>query len=384
MTSADGSRLVALVAAAPSVTTDDRAVVLDRLRAIGDGGIVVATCHRVEAYAVEPAATIRTTADATSGTAPVLHGIDAARHAISLAVGLESAVLAEDQVLHQVRTSVAAARRRARLDPELETLFRLALTAGRRARSWRIGRPRSLADVALDRAEAETGSLAGREVLVVGTGEMGRLTAHAAAARGARILVGSRTPGRATMLAAAVGGEDVPFDPGDRIGSVAAVIVALAGPWGVGDRTVAATAHVPVVIDLSQPRAVDRRLEPRRLVQLDDLLVDAASGGDPSTERLREDLEALRDATLERFVEWLDAGSGRAVTGTLASAIERDREAVLENLWRRRPDLAESDRREIEELTRHLADRLFREPFQRLASDTDGRRERAARELFGL
>jgi len=35
-------------------------------------------------------------------------------------------------------------------------------------------------------------------------------------------------------------------------------------------------------------------------------------------------------------------------------------------------------------MTRHLARRLFRAPLERLGSDPDGRRRRAAEELFGL
>ena len=35
-------------------------------------------------------------------------------------------------------------------------------------------------------------------------------------------------------------------------------------------------------------------------------------------------------------------------------------------------------------MTRHLADRLLRAPFERLGQDADGQAERAARDLFAL
>ena len=80
---------------------------------------------------------------------PTLVGDAAARHAIEVAVGRDSVVVGEDQVLHQVRESVEAARRAGRLDPASSASSRCALQAGRQARSLAPGPSRSLADVAL-------------------------------------------------------------------------------------------------------------------------------------------------------------------------------------------------------------------------------------------
>jgi glutamyl-tRNA reductase len=147
-----------------------------------------------------------------------LDGRDAAAHLLGVAIGLESAVLGEDQVLHQLRRSVAAARVRGTLPEALDILFDLALRAGRIARSWRPHRPRSLADLAVTRLAGGDGeSLAGCRVLVVGAGEMGRLAAISAAARGATLSVASPTYAHAQAVATTLGGTAVRSTQGHSV-----------------------------------------------------------------------------------------------------------------------------------------------------------------------
>ncbi len=146
--------------------------------------IVVHTCHRVELYVAPGAAGMPALPPLPAG-AVRLTDVEAVRHLISVACGLDSVVFGEDQILHQVRTCLAERHADAPLDPVLDRLFQAALRAGRRAHTWFDGSPRSLADVALDRIARTAGPLAGRTVLVAGVGRMGRLAAFAAHRRGA-------------------------------------------------------------------------------------------------------------------------------------------------------------------------------------------------------
>jgi hypothetical protein len=68
----------------------------------------------------------------------------------------------------------------------------------------------------------------------------------------------------------------------------------------------------------------------------------------------------------------------------LIERADRERQAELAALWRRLPDLEPEARGAIEGMTRHLADRLLREPLERLGRDTDGRDERVVRDIFAL
>ncbi len=343
------------------------------------------TCHRVEAYLGNADNAARLAAALPAG-GRALTGEDAVHHAMTVAVGRDSVVIGEDQILHQMRASVEAARAAGTLDPSLERLFALALQAGRRARSWRQGPGRSLADVALASIEQQVGPIGGRDVLVVGAGRMGRLAARAAVAAGAFVAVANRSADGAEALSASTGARLEAFDPEARIGGFAGVVVAIAGPWPIGAATFDALARsTTVVVDLSVPAAVPVSLVEilgGRLLTVDDLAL--ADVGPAAQDGSAARLDTLVDRSTTEFIVWLQGRDGRSAAAALRARADREREAELAALWRRLPDLEPEARDAIEGMTRHLADRLLREPLERLGRDTDGRDGRAIQDIFAL
>lgn len=382
-------QIVALVTHARSVPAIERGGFGERLRGVGAGGaILVETCHRVEAYlatADDPARVADGLGLPTGGR--VLVGRDAVRHAISVAVGGDSVVVGEDQVLHQLRAAIAAARTDGGLDTDIERLFALALRAGRRARSWRQGPQPSLADLALGVMARQAGSLRGRELLVVGAGAMGRLAAGAASAAGATVSIANRSPDRARSLARSFHARPEAFDPGRRASIFAGVVVALGGTWAISSTTIdVLVAGGAVVVDLSVPPAVPVELAAAlgiRLVSADDLaLVEVVTGTDASPSDRR--VEDLVERTTSEYLDWLSARDARTAAEALVRRADLEREAELQQLWRRHPELQPELRDAIERMTESFARRLLREPLERLGQDTDGRTERAARDLFAV
>jgi glutamyl-tRNA reductase len=351
-----------LTLSAPSVPASARDIAAAR---IGEpsGAIVLRTCHRVEVYG--DAETI-TAARHRGGSGDPLVDEAAIRHVLRVAVGLESAILAEDQILHQMRVAVNAARRRGPLAPGLGHLADLALGQGRRARSWLPSHRRSLADLALDRAVGSGSPIDGR-VLVVGTGRMGRLVVPAVAARGGT----TRVVGRTGVPAA------------DDVG----VVVALAGPWDLDaraqDELVAAKSWL---VDLSSPTAVAdpvRRLLGRRLVTIDDLATDPRGLRPEVDSPIERRLTALVERGVEEYLTW-SKSDGRRIARELAERAEAVREHELADLWRRLPGIDLTERSEIERMAQRLADRLLHDPLRRLGDDPDDSRVRAAQDLFGV
>lgn len=345
----------------------------------------LATCHRVEAY-VGNATDAARLAPALPPGGRVLTGEQAVHHAMRVAVGRDSVVVGEDQILHQLRTSVGAARAAGSLDQALERLFAMALQVGRRARSWRQGPARSLADVALVSIEQQVGAIRGRDVLVVGAGRMGRLATRAAVAAGASVAVANRSADGAQALAASSGARIEAFDPETRIGGFAGIVVALAGPWPIGAATIDALAgSATVVVDLSVPVAVPASLAGIIGGRL--ITADALALRDPGP-AIQDGSAARLDALVERstaeFVAWLKGRDGRAAAEALVQRADREREVELAALWRRFPDLQPEARDAIEGMTRHLAKRLLREPLERLGRDADGPDGRAIRDIFAL
>jgi glutamyl-tRNA reductase len=378
--------IVALVTHARQVPAIERERFAAELhRGLPDRALTLETCHRVEAYLMS-ADDAERLAIAIPAGGRFLTGEQAVHHAMTVAVGSDSVVVGEDQILHQLRASVDAARAAGTLDPTLERLFALALQAGRRARSWRQGPTRSLADVALASIERQVGAIRGRDVLVVGAGRMGRLAARAAVAAGAAVAVANRSADGAAALAASADARTEAFDPDARIGVFAGVIVALAGRWPIGVATIdALTASATVVVDLSVPAAVPARLAEMlggRLITADALALAAV--GPAAQDGPSARLDALIDRTTVEFVDWLKRRDGRAAAEALVERADRERRAELAALWRRLPNLEPEARMAIEAMTQHLATRLLREPLERLGRDADGREERAVREIFAL
>jgi glutamyl-tRNA reductase len=390
------ARLSALVAHARFVPAGDRALLGARLREPAiDGALLVETCHRVELVGREHDVA-RAAVERGIELRPLAHD-ETVRHVVRLAVGLESAVVGEDQILHQLRGAARDARREGRLDRGLDHLLDLALRAGRQARTWLPAKRPTLADVALDVALGTTpGSEAARPeraeqrplagpVLVVGAGPMGRLLAASARSRGLSVLVASRTASSAERLAAGSGARAVSFDPGPaEAGSVGAVLVALGGRWSIAASTAEALARSQArIVDVSSPEAIEPHLADRlgsRLTSIDDLV----SGPGPGESALRDRLEALVDSTVAAWEAWTQAEIDRSLASALVDRASDLRAAELDALWQRMPDLDGSIRVEIERMAAQLTGRLLRDPLERLGEDVDGRHGRAAQELFRL
>jgi glutamyl-tRNA reductase len=270
----------------------------------------------------------------------------------------------------------------------VERVFAAALHAGRLARSWRQAPTRSIATVALDVMVERAGSLEGRDLLIVGAGRMGRLAAQAARDVGASVRVASRSRERAERVARLVGAWAVAFDPGPaELEGSAGVIVALGGPWGLGADSVRSLATgQAVIVDLSVPMAlpaeVVRDVPIGRLVSADDLArVETAD----TVERVADErVDRLIEQTTRDVQAWLAGHARRAAAAALTERSDVVRAAALAGLWRDLPDLDPTAREAIDQMTRHLAEQLLREPLERLGRDVDGHTESAVREVFAL
>jgi len=378
--------IVALIAHArgvPSISREAFAAQCEALRG-NDAVMLVHTCHRVELYVA-----LEAFGDQELPHLPPrglrLEDAAAARHLIRVTCGLESAVLGEDQVLHQVRESYTARRTAHPLDPVVGRLFQVALNAGRRAHAWFGGSKRSLGDAALDEIERKTGTLVNQPILIVGAGSMGRLTAHAAVRRGARVIIWSRTAGRALSLARDVEGVALSCDVDGTIPAVAGVVVALSGPWQV--KALDARSLVDsgtTVVDLSSPPALPDAIQTGlggSFVSIDDLAwgpqVELPGG-------LRSRLEQLVAGSGREYCQWLLARDTLPAIQAMSEAAEGRRRTELEWLLRRIPGLSEQDRELVDQMSHRLVAGILHAPRSRLRLDDSGDLGRAARELFDV
>ncbi|HEX9043820.1 MAG TPA: hypothetical protein VF802_02235 [Candidatus Limnocylindrales bacterium] len=403
--------VLAFVTHARNVSSEARERFGDEAAALTDDPrvIVLRTCHRVELYVSNEASDvhpIRLPELPAGGRR--LEDREAVRHLLAVAAGLDSIVVGEDQILHQLRDCLSERHLAGletapdpvhcgrgdrpslpdatpgELQPILDRLFQLALHVGRQSRAWRESPPRSLADVALDHVAPTRDGLRGRDLLVVGAGQMSRLAALAAARRGARVIVTNRSAERAAALAGDVAGSTIPFG---EIGpeAVAGVVVALAGRWQTDSATEALllARNVPVV-DLSSPPALSPALRTaldQRYVSVDDL---ARGPEDALRDRVRRRIERLLDEAEAEFGRWVGGRMSVPAIQALTEQAERRRAAEVDRLLRRMPHLAEGDRDLVEQMSRRLVAGLLHAPLATLRDDESGEHERAARDLFAL
>lgn len=375
--------LIAHARGVPSVAREAFAAECDALRG-NDAVIIVHTCHRVEIYiALAAFGTGKLPELPTGGRR--LEDATAVRHLISVTCGLKSAVLGEDQILHQVRETYAVRHGERPLNPVLERLFQVALNAGRHAHEWFSGSKRSLGDAALDTIEQKTGPLKDQPILIIGAGSMGRLTAQAAARRGAQIIVWSRTAERAVKLANDVGGRAVTGGVDGTFPTVVGAVVALSGPWQVNTPDAKQLVDSQAtVVDLSSPPAVNESMQDSlgdRFVSIDDLAWGAQA---ELPAKLRTRLERLVTESGGDYCRWLRARDSTPAIQALTEAAETRRVSELAWLVRRLPELSEQDRAVIEQMSHRLVAGILHAPKSALRLDENGALGRAAWELFGL
>jgi len=177
------------------------------------GMILLQTCNRVEVIVEGDAGSLRNFLESQGRSKFfLLEGREALHHLFSLAAGIESMIVGEDQIIGQLKKALADSESAGSISTFLALCVNKAIHVGVGVRkNTRINRGAvSVGSAAVLLAESELGSLEGRHILVVGSGEMGLLVAQALAAKQLTAMyVANRTFGRAVKLAEKIGGKAV-------------------------------------------------------------------------------------------------------------------------------------------------------------------------------
>ena len=289
--------------------------------------LVLATCNRLEAYAVgdEAAALHARTALAAavgSGSGAMdthlrpLPGRHAVEHLFAVVAGLDSQMLGEAEIAGQVKEAYADALARGMTGPILNRVFQKAFQASAWARTHTgLGQGQvSLGNVTVELAERAFGPLASARVLVLGTGEVGRRIAQALVSRGAaELTIASRTFANAASLASELGGAALELSTGlgqihahDLVVGSSAVerpLITLEAARAALERR---AGRPWLLVDLGVPRNIDpaaRALEGAYLADLDDLAAVANAN-----QRAREvEAARARAALVERAARAFEA-----------------------------------------------------------------------------
>ncbi len=382
--------------------------------------MLVSTCNRVEVYAVVDAfhgaltdvgevlgRHADTEVNELTKHLYVRYSESAIEHLFTVASGLDSMVVGEQQIIGQIRAAYAAADAQQAAGRTVHELAQQALRVGKRVHTETgiDSAGASVVSVALQRAATALGSadLTGRRAVVLGAGAMGGLSVALLQRAGVtELVVVNRTPERAVHLAstAVASGMTARGIGADELPAVlAATDVLVTCTGAVGAVVTLAQAHLalaarpagsgPLVIcDLGMPRDVEpavAELPGVVLVGLESLQRA------PEAAAATRDTEAARSIVAAELATYLASQRSAEVTPTVTALRKRAAEVVEAELLRletRLPLMARTDRDEVARTVRRVVDKLLHAPTVRvkqLASSPGGDTyAEALRELFEL
>lgn len=116
---------------------------------------------------------------------------EAVEHLFYLTSGLKSQILAEDQIITQVKDALSLSREAYCTDNVLEVLFRMAVTAAKKVKTEVVFSRGNSSVIyqAMERLETKGFHLRGKTCMVIGNGEMGKVAALALKEAGADVTV---------------------------------------------------------------------------------------------------------------------------------------------------------------------------------------------------
>jgi len=366
--------------------------------------MIVSTCNRVELYAgAEDAdacdklshflieerslqASLRTHLYNHDGEAAVLH-------LFRVASSLDSMVLGEPQILGKVKEAFALASEQGTVGQLLGKLLPRAFSVAKRVRTETdIARTSaSIASAAVDLAQQIFGSLKGRQVLVVGAGKMGALSARHLQSSGiGELTVVNRTRQRADALAQQLGGKSAAWEELDALlAKVDIVICSTGAPEPILGRARVEKAMKArkgrwlFFIDIAVPRDVERDVGEIENVYLYDVdaLEEVVAVNRGARAQEADHAERMVQEEVRRFAA-LEKTAG--VVPVIKAIRAHFHAVALAEAERTLARLGESNRQHVTQLAEAIANKLLHPALTALKKDDGEKLAEALVDAFGL
>jgi glutamyl-tRNA reductase len=392
----------------------DRALRLLAERGSTREAVVLSTCNRAEMYVACD--------DVTGARADLVafvsnfHGVDevdiaphvyegtdldVARHLFRVSSGLDSLVVGEPQILGQVKDAYAVAAEEQAVGPVLNRLFHASFAVGKRVRTETglASGAVSISYAAVALARKIFGDLKGRNVLVIGAGEMGKLTALHMRSQGVqRVSIISRTMAHAVRAAATIeGATATPWEAMDAALGASDIVITATG----ATEPILTKAHLESVmrprrnrplfiIDIAMPRDVQAsagELEQVFLYNIDDLQSTVQENLARRAGEVTR-AEAIIADEVDRFGGWFRSRGAIPTVVALRQRFENIRRTELDRLDFKLSALPPEARARVDEITHLIVEKLLLTPTAQLKAigdtETVDAYAEALTRLFGL
>ena len=241
--------------------------------------VIIQTCNRIELFTASDnhdvhkikktwASLTGLEENAFADTLEICDNHDAFEHLLKLTSGLESLVVGEEQILGQIKESIAVARNTKASGKRLNKLFDTSIRIGTRIRnSTGISKGGiSLGSMAVKLAEENVDDIKSKNVLLIGTGEAATMVAKSLNKRGYEFHVTSRTVERAIGFSQTLGGKPIKFENVlSGFDNYEIIFVATIAPYFLitFDKMIESMKNKKdgmMILDLSNPRTVDEQV----------------------------------------------------------------------------------------------------------------------------
>ena len=393
-----------------ALTGDELPRALAYLQVHAGHGVIISTCNRTELYFVaEPGQANRETAlkllaGATGANMERLdkHAYfyqheEAVQHLHRVASGLDSMMFGESEILGQVRSAFQASYEAGLCNAILSRLFHSTIHTARRVQGETfLGRhDRNIAWGVLALAQHVLGDVEGRQVLIVGAGEAGAMTARTLVRHGThKVVIANRTYRRGATLAEHLGVSAIHFNHvPEAIAETDIVICASGSPTALIQRETLEGAMETrygrplLLIDISVPRNIDPSVRDMRgvhLYDIDDLRSMCPAGPEEQAQETGR-AQAILDDESERFLAWWRSLQAVPTISALRQRVEKARQQELKKTLRHFPNFDDNEKEWLEALTRALVNKVLHDPITRLKAHGEDQDYLAVtQEIFGL
>lgn len=392
-----------------SINIDKLEGSLSQLRSCVSQAIILSTCNRTEIYTVskENDNTWMTSTDYLKILIPAdndellpylytYQDKDAVEHLFRVASGLESMAIGEFEVLGQVRQALDIAKKMGMVDLPLRQLFQHAIRTGRRVRQ-ETGISKnalSVSSVAVEFVASMVGDLTKCNVMIIGTGEAGKLAAKVAKERQiSRIAIASRKMPNALKLARELNAIAVgPDNLVTEIATANVIITCTRAPhWILSRRQIEkimkSRPELPlVIIDIAVPRNVEPEVSQIRnvfLYNIDDLTAISKLNRSQRECEVHRAEEIIR-MEIDKFMLWWQLLEVRPTVSALMQKAEGIRCSQLKKTLKKLPSLSEDQCQSIDAMTKSIVAKILKDPIYYLKANANSKDIGLVEELFDL
>jgi len=302
-------------------------------------------------------------------------------HLLKLTSGLDSMVVGEEQILGQIKNSIASARENKSSGDHLNTLFDKAIRVGTRVRnSTGISKGSiSIGSMAVKLAEENVDDMKLKHILLIGTGDAAALVAKSLTKRGYQFSITSRTIERSTSFSKTIGGTPIDFNKIlSGFGKYDIVFVATTAPYFLVtheriEKALNEKNSGMMILDLSNPRTVDEKvaeLSGIKLMNIDQIaeMVDknmrSRIGQKNSAEQIIKEELTVLEASMKRL-------EAEPIVKDVFKNMDEIRIKELEKAMNMLGDIDPEKKKIIDDLTKSVVENIVSVPMNNLRKETE-------------